>query len=454
MPLRGSLALAVTILFAALMPGATRTATLAALHVTPGGSDSGSCTASAPCRSFSRAYLVAQPGQTVQVAAGTYPAQQIPYSAAKNGAAANVRFLVAPGAKIAGDLSVRGSHVTIRGAAKQPLTLHELWSRVTSANATAHQLFENLSGATFQIWGTRYVTIRKSNWGPGTEPMDLESRITPDGGVMNSYPEHILLDRIQLHDQNSVDLQAHHNGGMELVAGRYITIRNSHFYNDVVYDIEVQDFTNSGCCGMKYGNPSHVTLEGNVFEAPVLGPPYGSRNQRAGQPEVQFDPQGGGWSDWTIRRNLFEEGLGTAFDGNGSFYRSFVVDRNLSGGLTDCGGRGLGAVWSDNIVSRGRCGSNSVPFGYRLQDMRLRAGTSAPAVVFVFQSVAGGRSAARTAALARQRGLPAPSGGWTAAGVRTIVGNATYLGGRYGPPGAHSKLVSIGLWRKAQRALR
>jgi hypothetical protein len=388
------------------------------------------------------------------VAAGTYPAQRIPYSSARNGAGANVRFVAAPGARIAGDLLVYGSHVTIRGAARRPLTLHTLFSRVTSANATAHQLFENLSGATFQIWGTRYVTISKSNWGPGTEPSDSESRITPDGGVLNSYPEHILLDRIQLHDQNSTDLTSHHNGGMELVAGRYITIRRSHFYSDVVYDIEVQDFTNPGCCGMKFGNPSHVTLEGNVFEAPVLGPPYGTPKQRAGQPEVQFDPQGGGWTDWTIRRNLFEEGLGTAFDGNGSFYRNFRVEQNLAGRLTDCGGRGLGATWSDNIVARGRCGSRGVPFGYRLADMRLRAGSAAPAVVFVFQSVAAGHSAARTAVLARRQALPAPRGGWTATGVRSIVGNAIYLGGRYGPAGAQRKLVGIGLWRQAHRALR
>jgi hypothetical protein len=329
-----------------------------------------------------------------------------------------------------------------------------LFSRVTSANATTHQFFENIDGSTFQIWGSRHVTIRHADWGPGTEPNDSESRIGPDGGVLNSYPEHIVLDHGRVHDQNSTDLTQNHNGGMELIAGRDIKILNSSFLRNAVYDIEVQDFTTSGCCGMKYGNATDVVLEGNVFGAPVLGPPYGSPRQRAGQPEMQFDPQGGGWTDWTIRRNLFEEGLGTAFDGNGSFYRNFRVEQNLAGRLTDCGGRGLGATWSDNIVARGRCGSRGVPFGYRLADMRLRAGSAAPAVVFVFQSVAAGHSAARTAVLARRQALPAPRGGWTASGVRSIVGNAIYLGGRYGPAGAQRKLVGIGLWRQAHRALR
>ena len=388
------------------------------------------------------------------VSAGRYPAQTIPYVGAKNAAGANVHFLAAPGVVVEGDIVANGSHVTLSGSPRRALRLHTLYSRVTRANATSHQLFENLNGATFQIWGTHNVTIRKSDWGPGTEPADSESRITPDGGVLNSYPTHILLDRIRLHDQNSVDLTAHHNGGMELVAGRDITIRNSVFSHNVVYDIEVQDFTNSGCCGMKYGNASGVTLEGNVFEAPVLGPPYGSPKDPAGQAEVQFDPQGGGWSDWTIRRNLFEEGLATSFDGDGSFYRRFRVERNLAGRLSDCGGAGKGAVWQDNVVARGRCGGSPVPFGYRLDNMRLVAGAGAAGVGYSFGSIAAGHSPAKTARAARARHFQAPPGGWTAAAVRKLVTDPLYLGGRYGPRGAHHSLVSIRIWRQAQRALR
>jgi hypothetical protein len=440
-------------LVAIAFPSSTGTVRLPTLHVAPNGGENASCTAFAPCSSFGRAYVVARPGQKVVVAPGHYRAQAIPFNRAKDAAGTNVRFLAKPGAVVDGDLVVRGSHVTVRGAASSPLRLHTLISRVTGANATSHQLFENLHGATFQIWGTRYVTIRKSDWGPGTEPTDSESRITPDGGVLNSYPTHILLDRIQVHDQNSVDLGSHHNGGMELVAGRDITIRNSRFFHDAVYDIEVQDFTNADCCGMKYGNASNVTLEGNVFEAPVLGPPYGSPKEPAGQPEVQFDPQGGGWSDWTIRRNLFESGLATSFDGDGSFYRHFRVERNLAGRLSDCGGRSQGALWQDNVVARGRCGGRSVPFGYRLDDMRLVGGQGARSVGYVFGAVASGRSPARAAAMAQQRRLPAPPGGWTGTAAKALVTNSLYLGGRYGPSGAHRKLVGIRLWRRAQRSL-
>src|SRR5688572_26747533 len=47
------------------------------LYVSPSGTDTGLCTLTAPCKSFARAYKVAQPGQIVEVAGGTYPAQQI-----------------------------------------------------------------------------------------------------------------------------------------------------------------------------------------------------------------------------------------------------------------------------------------------------------------------------------------------------------------------------------------
>ena len=47
-------------------------------YVTTSGNDAGACTSGAPCRTLARAYAVATAGQTVDVAAGTYPAQALP----------------------------------------------------------------------------------------------------------------------------------------------------------------------------------------------------------------------------------------------------------------------------------------------------------------------------------------------------------------------------------------
>jgi chitodextrinase len=66
------------------------------IFIAPTGSDSNPCTSLAPCKSFARGYAVANPGSTVNVAAGLYPAQSIQYSAAKAGATSRVVFQCAP----------------------------------------------------------------------------------------------------------------------------------------------------------------------------------------------------------------------------------------------------------------------------------------------------------------------------------------------------------------------
>ncbi len=57
----------------------------ASVYVSTTGSDSGSCTATAPCLSFNRAYHVASAGQVVQVAAGSYPDESLTADPSKTG---------------------------------------------------------------------------------------------------------------------------------------------------------------------------------------------------------------------------------------------------------------------------------------------------------------------------------------------------------------------------------
>src|SRR3954453_299117 len=88
----------------------------AALFLSPTGTDAASCTASAPCASLQRAFALAQPGQVVELAAGTYPGQSL-QPVAKPGAA-HVVFRPAAGATVsfAGRLSLDGvAHVTLQG---------------------------------------------------------------------------------------------------------------------------------------------------------------------------------------------------------------------------------------------------------------------------------------------------------------------------------------------------
>lgn len=85
------------------------------LYVAPSGLDTAACTQAAPCKTFDRAYHLAQPGQVVEVAAGSYGSQTM---TVKTGAAApNVLVRSAAGATISlTHLQFNGaSYVTFKG---------------------------------------------------------------------------------------------------------------------------------------------------------------------------------------------------------------------------------------------------------------------------------------------------------------------------------------------------
>jgi hypothetical protein len=439
--MRGSVfstAAAMLVLVTAACGGASAAAA-ATLYVSPSGSDSAPCSQSAPCSSFDRAYRAATPGSTVVIGAGTYPQQTIGDDPSKDSATSDVLFTPAANAAvtIAGDLEIRGSHIVVRGAKPYNFHLTTLWVRAPAAHVRAEQL----DGATFEIFGSTYVTIIGGDWGPGDEPDVLESRISPDGGVLNSEPHDILLDGLYIHDHNSRDLMQWHNGGMELVSGYNITIRNTTFARNVVYDMEVQDFTTPACCGMKYGNAHDILLEGNWFGHPVLGPPYGATDANDDQPELQMDPQNGPWANWTLRRNSFENGPAVVFDGPPTQFSGFSVVGNIGGKLAQCAD---GVTFQGNLWERGACGAEdaAVPAGYTLTAGRLVVDPAdAAPIKRAFALAAAKKSVPAIAHLLHRR----------LAEVRTTLRDKTYLGNVYGPKGAQPALVSKRVWQLAQK---
>jgi hypothetical protein len=433
-----STAVAALVLATTACGGAAAAPSAAALYVSPTGSDSAPCTQSAPCATFDRAYRVAQPGAAVTVAAGTYPAQTIRDDPAKTNATADVTFSPAKNASVTidGDLVVYGSHVVVRGAKPYNLHLRTLWVRAPAAHVRAEQL----DGASFEVFGSTYVTILGGDWGPGDEPEVEESRISPDGGVLNSWPHDIVLDGLYIHDHNSHDLTQWHNGGLMLVSGYRIAIRSTTFARNVVYDLEVQDFTTPACCGMKYGNAHDVLLENNWFGHPVLGPPYGATTDDDGQPEIQLDPQNGPWTNWVLRRNSFENGPGVVFDGPPTAFSGFSLVGNIGGRLAQCAD---GAVFQGNLWERGPCGAGdaSVPPGYALQSGRLVIDAARAAPI---------RRAFALAAAKKTPAAIARALRWKVAAVRATLRDPVYRGNVFGPPGAQPPLVSKTVWKRAQ----
>src|SRR2546421_11676986 len=108
-------AVALAALTAACAPAIARP-TDRVLYLSPTGSDAAPCSAAAPCATLQRAFALARPGQTVELAGGTYPGQSIAGSP-KSGAA-HVVFQPAPAAQVSfsGRLSLDGAaHLTLRG---------------------------------------------------------------------------------------------------------------------------------------------------------------------------------------------------------------------------------------------------------------------------------------------------------------------------------------------------
>jgi hypothetical protein len=364
------------------------------LLVTPNGSDFELCTSSEPCQSFDRAYHVAEPGQTIEIAGGTYPSQTIGVDPSKVRARADVVFEPAPGAivNIAGNLAMYGSHAVFRGSpSPYNFRLRKLASEaVAGASTSNHVTFENLDGETFNIGPNHEITIKGGDWGPsvachargsqfarsswcpagspyaetGNEggAGDYENRIAPDGTIPNQWPHDIVLDGLYIHDQNSLDLDGLHQGGLFLVSGHDIAIRNSRFVRNAVYQIQVQDFSTPACCGMTFGPIRDVVIENNWFGVPVRGlnDPGGDRVDDH-QPELQLDPRNGAcWRNWLVRFNSFHNGPALGFDGPPCFSNFRMVGNIGSDPGLQCFPSAPGLTWAYNAWLDGKCGPTDV----------------------------------------------------------------------------------------------
>jgi hypothetical protein len=364
------------------------------VYVSPHGSDARPCTRAAPCKSFDRAYRVARPGDTIRLAGGTYPAQLVRVDVSKVSASRNVVFQPAPGAtvKIAGELTMYGSHATFLGSGNPSnFRLQKLTSVATAGKTTSnHVTFVNLDGETFTIGPNYAITIKGGDWGPSVacharnsktkratwcpagspharvgndgSQGSYENGIGPDGTIKNQWPHDILLDGLTIHDQNSLDLTEMHQGGLFIISGYGITIRNSKFLRNVVYQIQVQDFTNRACCGMSFGPLRNVVIENNWFGQPVTGlSDPGGDHTDDNQPELQLDPRGGScWSNWLVRFNSFHNGPALGFDAEPCFDRFRMIGNIGEHPGLQCFPDAKGLTWAYNAWMGGRCGATDV----------------------------------------------------------------------------------------------
>ncbi|MDX6467786.1 MAG: hypothetical protein QOI27_2826 [Gaiellaceae bacterium] len=443
-------------------------ATLAALHVSPGGSDTASCTASAPCATVGRAYGLAKPGQIVELAAGTYPGQTVNDAGHTTGPNVIVRPASGATVSFSARLTISGaSYLTLEG-----LRLAQVGpgDRSLFFDACTHDVtVRNVVGTTFLILeGNTRITFLGGSWGGYGTPGQEDSAIGTAGpagpermcnGQLAPPAHAILFDGVTFHDVfwgvPESDWGGSHPDCVEFngyVDG--VIVRNSLFLRCASTFTELNP---------DQGDITNVTFTNNRYEQ--LGPDtwYGIQIQGTG-------PHGCG--NITFSHNTYAPGNEQAHTWpNGPLLTACVtvpgaapvaVTRNLfvrGPPDNECGrylGQPYGANWSDNLFLSSPCGpGRDVPFGYVFAGTALTAvRPAADTVRAAFTAAAGGLAPAAVArALARARRAPPPGVRWTAESVRALLRDPVYAGGAYGAPGADPPLVTTATWRRAQRAL-
>jgi hypothetical protein len=318
------------------------------LHVSPTGRDSSSCSIAAPCRSLGRAYRLARPGETILVAAGTYPAQTIDARPRQG-----LPVVIRPASRHVprfGKLTIHGSSIEIRDIAMTEWITQEPARDVT---------FRDTTTGRFTIAGAAGVSVIGGSAGPSR---DASNDIAPSDLKTTRSPTRILIDGVHFHGYTKASPGAHvdcvHSWGVD-----GLVIRNSRFENCEHFDILLAG-------GAAAGLPRNVTIENNFFDC-----------CRSGFFSVYLGVPGRGqsWSDILVRNNSANKDMGidpaARTAGNVRFYS------NVAPKFQGCGRPGVTSDY--NVWSEGRpCGSHDVvaPAGYAdpsAHDFHLSAGAAA-----------------------------------------------------------------------------
>jgi len=288
--------------------GASADLFVAPTTASPAGSDTNPCTQAAPCQTFGRAYIVAVPGQTVEIGSGSYPYQRLAYDAGKT--SAHVVFKPAPGASVnVAQIDFGQAQLTIPAA--QHVTVRDMAVGYLRAwDGTADVEWRNIAGRTFEILsnsGSPYppssnVSVIGGTFGPCQAPRD-------EGCTTKLIGNNLLVDGATIFGSTSSDLANYHADGMFIRGCRGCTVRRTKFRGNMVTHVRIQD-----CCGLQASQ--NVTLENNWFSAPV---DRDGSSPRGDAIDVDNPIQ-----NLLIRNNSFAENTGVIF-GNGNFSGTRLV---------------------------------------------------------------------------------------------------------------------------------
>lgn len=316
------------------------------LFLSATGSDSAACTAAAACKSLNRAYQVASPGDIVELASGSYGSQTIQRDTGLT-SSSDVVFRPAPGANVTlGTVTVNASHVTI-----EDMTATDLNARVTDPYQypVSDITFRDMEARNFMVMSASDVNVIGGDYGPASAcggsygGSNNSIRRFAEDGAPN--PTNILIDGVRIHDIVSHEFNQCHIEGLAIFAGNGVTVRNSKFWGNSVYDIFLQ--SNSGPV-------SNLLIENNWLAAPV-----GQGGSGGGSSTLAFSGGSSDFANSTIRHNSFN-GI-VSFDDNGlnPAYTNFKAVGNI--GQLPYGACSLrGIVFRYNAWRGMACGTGDV----------------------------------------------------------------------------------------------
>jgi hypothetical protein len=218
------------------------------LYVAPDGSDKASCTSAAPCKSFNRAFELAESGQVVEVAGGTY-GDQLLDAAAKAG---GPRVVFRPEADA--DVTVRSI-----GVSTGPVEFRDLRAKLGTYNdQNAHDvMYLRVRAQNLFVRGSSKVAYVESDIGPNGTKDDMNwisAAYGTDQGARD-----VLIERTRIHD-----IILHHEGAhIDCLAA------------DDVDGLVIRDSSFSNCehFALLFGTDTatakgarNVVIEGNQFD--------------------------------------------------------------------------------------------------------------------------------------------------------------------------------------------
>lgn len=320
------------------------------------GSDANACTVGSKCLTLNRAYTVAAAGDTIDVAAGSYAAQTVTATAKSN------FVFVRPSA----GASPTFAHLTIRtrflnidgitmpqgesGGFLEIANSGNLWSnpppgQVVISNMSGKSIFLVADDVTI----TGNVATGTSKWGnfDGCNSSNQEDVIQawqlPDSGGTYHASNRITLDGLIVHDitdhNNTCSdvpppAQGRHVDCMQILAGHFITVRNSIFYNCATSDIIARPFRDT---------LNDLLFENNFFQD-VINP--GSA--------LSMGASGDTFGGTNIIRNNYIGSTGPTC--------SPANCMRMYGNIVSVGSCGANIVWDGNVFEQSwsaQCGTNS-----------------------------------------------------------------------------------------------